>query len=104
MMTKIPPFRFSHQVVPRHKLGKLRRKCHVPEDANFFSSLICEKIERKRLNVPVLELLVLVALTVDDLPGWHCWVWKALKHFPAILHGIKTKGYTTGQSPLTKYI
>ena len=87
-MTKISPFRFSHEVVPRHKLGKLRRKCHVPEEANFFPSLICEKIERKgstfnqflfvkkrekRLNVPVLELLVLVALTVDDLPGWHCF-------------------------------
>ena len=46
-MTKISPFRFSHQVVPRHKLGKLRWKCHVPEDANIVPSLICEKIERK---------------------------------------------------------
>ena len=38
-MTKISPFRFSHQVVPGHKLGKLRWKCHVPENANFFPHL-----------------------------------------------------------------
>ena len=45
-MTKISPFRFSHQVVPRHKLGKLRWKCHVPEESSVrtqISFLICEK-------------------------------------------------------------